>query len=138
MSRRFDYGSSVGTMDVTGRVTAHMGLIEARTLRQRALGLTGLEIDRLPSDAGVLFRGCTCVHTFGMRGPVSLIWISEAASPAATPHVVSYDAQIQPNRVIWGPRGADGVIETAPLDEVTGCEEMTDIRITREVGRNER
>lgn len=106
-------------------------LVEARTLRQRAFGLMGRELCRLPEGTGVLFRRCTCIHTFGMRGPISLTWIAEGArGPSRSAEVVSVDPCIPPNRIIWAPRGADGVIESHALQGPPRSE-IVDMRTRR-------
>ena len=127
MSPRFDMAKSIGTMAVAGRGRSETVLIEARSFRQRALGLMGRSLERLPQGAGILFRRCTCVHTFGMRGAISLTWIrEETGGPARTIKAVSIDAAVPPNRIVWGPRGATGVVEAHPVDR---CEELIDERL---------
>ena len=94
------------------RGAARSLLVEARTIRQRALGLMGRWLQRLPQGTGILFPSCTCVHTFGMRGSISLTWIREEnGGPGRTIKAVSIDAAVPPNRIVWGPRGATGVVE---------------------------
>lgn len=117
----------IGTMAVAGRGRSEVLLIEARSFRQRALGLMGRWLQRLPQGTGILFPSCTCVHTFGMRGSISLTWIREEnGGPGRTIKAVSIDAAVPPNRIVWGPRGATGVVEAHPVDR---CEELIDERL---------
>lgn len=119
MRERFDMSDRIGVMRRGPERHGEVFLVEARTIRQRALGLMGRELQRLPRDAGVLFSRCSCIHTFGMRGPISLTWIREEVGwPGRTIEEVSIDASVPPNRIVWGPRGATGVIEAheCPVD----------------------
>ncbi len=126
MRPRFDISDSVGTMRVPRRGGSEIALIAARSPRQRLMGLMGRELQRLPRDAGILFSRCTCIHTFGMRGPISLTWVrEEGRGPDRRIDAVSMDASVPPNRVVWGPRGATGVVESHPADR---SEELEDER----------
>lgn len=112
MTRRFEAAEEVGAMAPFGPGGGELRLVEARTFRQRALGLTGRALGGLPMGTGVFFARCTCVHTFGMRGDISLTWVRESRDGARRViEAVSRDARIPPNRIVWGPRGATGVIE---------------------------
>lgn len=127
MIPRFDIAKSIGSMAVAAPGRSETLLIEAISFRQRALGLMGRWLQRLPQGTGVLFTRCTCVHTFGMRGPISLTWIrEEVGGPERTIKAVSIDASVPPNRIVWGPRGATGVVEARPVDR---CEELIDERL---------
>lgn len=127
MNPRFDMAKSIGTMAVAGRGRSETLLIEARSLRQRALGLMGRWLECLPQGTGILFTSCTCIHTFGMRGSISLTWIREENGKSGrTIKAVSIDAAVPPNRIVWGPRGTTGVVEAHPVDR---CEELIDERL---------
>lgn len=128
MTRRFEAAEEVGAMAPFGPGGGELRLVEARTLRQRALGLTGRALGGLPMGTGVLFGRCTCVHTFGMRGGISLTWVRESRDGARRViEAVSRDARIPPNRIVWGPRGATGVIEGPVLGPE--CEDIGGTRI---------
>lgn len=114
---RFDYRESVGYELPAPSVTSparRIFVVQARTLAQRGFGLMGAELGHMPEGHGVLIDRCSCVHTLGMRGPIALIWVGPATTEGVRP-VISIDSSVPPGRFVAGPRGASGVIETAPF-----------------------
>lgn len=113
---RFDYDAGEKMrLESADRPSRSLRVARAETLAQRALGLMGAALDALPGDGAVLFDRCRCVHTFGMAGPISLVWVGPAGPDGSRP-VISVDASIPPLRVIAGPRGAAGVLEMHAQD----------------------
>ena len=117
---RFDYESARKYgLERPGAPLIDLRIVEARGLLQRGLGLVGREADRLPEGCGILFDGCRSVHTFGMRAPISLIWLGPVEDDGAR-RVVSLDSSVPPNRVAFAPRGACAVIERAAIENEGG------------------
>jgi uncharacterized protein len=84
-------------------------VVVARSFRVR---LRGLALRRTPPGYALLIPRCRCVHTFGMRFSLDLIWFDEAG------RVVAIDRRVPPGRVI-ARRGAWAVLESpAGLDIV--------------------
>lgn len=111
---RFDYAAAEPMRLASPSSSLGVRAVRAETTAQRALGLTGAELARLPADGAVLFDRCQCVHTFGMRGPIALAWIGREREDGSR-EIVSIDASIPPRRVVAGPRGAVGVLEMNPM-----------------------
>ena len=63
----------------------------AATRSSRLLGLALL--DRDDAGPGLLIPRCRCVHTFGMRFPLELVFLDAAAQP------VSVRRRVPPRRV---------------------------------------
>jgi uncharacterized protein len=74
----------------------------ARGLRARALGLSHLPRER--AGAGLLIPRCSCVHTFGMRFALDLVFLDRAGRAFAVRRGV-------PRRRLAWRRGADAVLE---------------------------
>jgi len=53
----------------------------ATTFRARLLGLAGLDRER--AGGGLLIPRCSCVHTFGMRFRLDLVFLDEAGRAVA-------------------------------------------------------
>ena len=79
-------------------------LMAAETVRSRLLGLMGLPA--LDGDDALLLSPCGCIHTFGMRFPLDLVWLDAAG------RVLRVDAVVAPGRV-RGCRRARAVVETS-------------------------
>jgi uncharacterized membrane protein (UPF0127 family) len=79
-------------------------LVEARTSRARRRGLARL--DSLPADHALLIPRCPSIHTFGMRFPLDLIWLTKDGS------VARVDRAVPPRRMRLCAR-ARSVVETA-------------------------
>jgi uncharacterized protein len=80
----------------------------ATTRSARLLGLARL--DRLDAGEGLLLPDCRCVHTFGMRFPLDLIFLD------ADGRVIELRREVPPRRVVRC-RAADSVLELpAPAD----------------------
>jgi uncharacterized protein len=75
----------------------------ARGLRARLLGLALLRPER--AGPGLLIRRCRCVHTFGMRFAINLVFLD------AEGRAIRSVCGVSPGRVI-SCRGADAVLET--------------------------
>ena len=120
MTGRFDYAaaSEAEAEARRGRGVRAIRVVEARTYRQRAAGLAMGELGRLPDDVSVLFDRCTCIHTFGMAGPISIAWLGpEEHDAEGRPmrRVIAVDSSVPPNRVLFGPRGTCAAMESHPL-----------------------
>jgi uncharacterized membrane protein (UPF0127 family) len=74
----------------------------ATTRLSRLLGLALL--DRPAAGPGLLLPRCRCVHTFGMRFPLRLVFLDEAARP------VSVRDRVPPRRIA-SERRARAVLE---------------------------
>jgi uncharacterized membrane protein (UPF0127 family) len=70
--------------------------------RARLLGLAHLSRER--AGAGLLIPGCACVHTFGMRFALDLVFLDAAGE------VLAVHRAVGPRRLRWR-RGADAVLE---------------------------
>src|SRR2546423_10657317 len=91
-----------------------MEVVVARSFRTR---LVGLALRRAPPRHALLIPGCRCVHTFGMRFALDLVWLD------ARGRVVGVDLAVPPNRVV-ARRGARAVLEApAGLDIVAAVAE---------------
>jgi uncharacterized protein len=77
-------------------------VVVARSFRRR---LRGLALRRGPPGYALLIPRCRCVHTFGMRFALDLVWFG------ADGRVVAIDRRVPPNRVV-ARRGAWAVLET--------------------------
>jgi uncharacterized membrane protein (UPF0127 family) len=80
----------------------------AATRTARLLGLALL--DREAAGPGLLIPRCRCVHTFGMRFALRLVFLDESARPVSVRH------RVPPRRLAFE-RGAWGVLEV-PAEEV--------------------
>lgn len=127
MTERFDYAAAAAAGARRGHSISPLRLVEAKTYRQRAAGLALGELDRLPPGTAVLFDRCTCIHTFGMTGPISVAWLGPEERDAegrAERKVLAVDASVPPCRVLFGPRGARAAMESHPLpSEAEACDE---------------
>jgi uncharacterized protein len=86
-----------------------MEVVVARSFRRR---LRGLALRRRPPGYALLIPRCRCVHTFGMRFALDLVWFG------ADGGVVAVDRRVPPNRVV-ARRRAWAVLEApAGLDIV--------------------
>ena len=74
----------------------------ARGLRARLLGLAFL--DREQAGDGLLIPRCACVHTFGMRFPLDLLFLDEQGAP------LTFRRHVPPRRVVFA-RGAAATLE---------------------------
>jgi uncharacterized protein len=84
-------------------------VVVARSFQSRLLGLA---LRREPPGHALLIPRCRCVHTFGMRFSLDLIWFDRRG------RVVAVDRRVAPNRVVRR-RGAWAVLEVpAGLDIV--------------------
>src|SRR2546423_5536087 len=79
-----------------------MEVVVARSFRRR---LRGLALRRGPPGYALLIPRCRCVHTFGMRFALDLVWFG------ADGRVVAIDRRVPPHRVV-ARRGAWAVVET--------------------------
>src|SRR5438046_710370 len=79
-----------------------MEVVVARSFRRR---LRGLALRRGPPGYALLIPRCRCVHTFGMRFALDLVWFG------ADGRVLAIDRRVPPNRVV-ARRGAWAVLET--------------------------
>jgi len=70
--------------------------------RSRLLGLARLR--REEAGEGLLIPRCACVHTFGMRFPLDLVFLGPDGLP------VDVRLRVPPRRVAWR-RGAVAVLE---------------------------
>jgi uncharacterized protein len=70
--------------------------------RARALGLSYLDL--ADAGTGLLIPRCPCVHTFGMRFALDLIFLAPDGAPCSVRH------KVPPRRVAWDRRAA-AVIE---------------------------
>ena len=73
----------------------------AVTRRARLLGLALL--DRADAGKGLLIPQCRCVHTFGMRFALDLVFLDDAGAPLET-------RMVAPRRIARC-RGAEAVLE---------------------------
>jgi uncharacterized protein len=86
-----------------------MEVVVARSFRSR---LRGLALRPAPPGHALLIPRCRCVHTFGMRFALDLVWFGRDG------RVVAIDRRVPPNRVV-ARRGAWAVLEApAGLDIV--------------------
>lgn len=70
--------------------------------------LLGLLPERAPDERrGLLIRPCRQVHTFGMRFPIDVVFLSGG-------HVVHIEHTMRPGRVSRYVKEADSVLEIAP------------------------
>jgi uncharacterized membrane protein (UPF0127 family) len=81
----------------------------AMSRRARLFGLTLLS--RRAAGPGLLLPGCRCVHTFGMRFALDLVFLDRNL------HAVSLRRAVPPGRFAFG-RGAHAVLEL-PAGEAT-------------------
>jgi uncharacterized protein len=63
----------------------------AATRGSRLLGLAHLDLDA--AGPGLFLPRCRCVHTFGMRFALDLIFLGEASQPVSVRH------QVPPRRI---------------------------------------
>lgn len=86
----------------------------ARSFRRRLLGLA---LRRVPPASALLIPRCRCVHTFGMRFELDLVWLDVGG------RVLGVDRRVPPNRIRARP-GAWAVLEApAGLDIVAAVAE---------------
>jgi uncharacterized membrane protein (UPF0127 family) len=77
-------------------------VLHARRFDERFLGL--LQDRRLPAEAGFFLSSCKLIHTFGMKRPIDVVFVSALGVVCAVrPHV-------RPGRIV-GCLEAHGVIE---------------------------
>src|SRR4051794_12617892 len=89
-------------------------VLVARSFRRRLLGLA---LRRTPPGHALLIPRCSCVHTFGMRFALDLVWLDSAG------RVLAVDRGVPPNRVV-ARRGAQALLEApAGLDIVAAVAE---------------
>lgn len=74
----------------------------ASSCRARLLGLSRL--DREGGGPGLLIPRCSCVHTFGMRFALDLVFLDRAGRPC------SVRLALPPRRIAWD-RRASAVLE---------------------------
>lgn len=74
----------------------------ATGFRARLLGLAHLPAER--AGVGLLIPRCACVHTFGMRFALDLVFLDRAG------RVLSVRRDVAPRRLAWQ-RGACAVLE---------------------------
>jgi uncharacterized membrane protein (UPF0127 family) len=72
----------------------------------RAVGLLGRK--ELPEGRGLWIRPCRSIHTFFMRFPIDVAYLSSDHT------VVKISARLRPFRLSVGGRGADSVLELPP------------------------
>ena len=87
-----------------------MEVVIARSLRRR---LVGLALRRAPPGYALLIPRCRCVHTFGMRFALDLVWF------APDGRVLAVDRRVPPNRVV-ARRGAWAVLEASAALDIVG------------------
>jgi uncharacterized membrane protein (UPF0127 family) len=89
-------------------------VVIARSFRARLLGLA---LRRSPPGYALLIPRCRCVHTFGMRFALDLVWLD------ADGQVLAVDRRVGPGRMV-ARRGAWAVLEApAGLDIVAAVAE---------------
>jgi hypothetical protein len=81
----------------------------ARRFTARLLGLGHLPRER--AGAGLLIPRCACVHTFGMRFPLDLVFLDRSG------RVLAVRRGVPPRRVAWH-RGAHAVLELPQGGEI--------------------
>ena len=74
-------------------------VLTADTFRARLLGLALLRTPP-PPGCGLLLRRCSCVHTFGMRFALDLVFYDDSGNP------IRIDRSVPPNRVKREPKAA--------------------------------
>jgi len=77
----------------------------AITFSQRFIGL--LKHDSLEKDQALLIPRCRSIHTMFMSFPIDAIWLDNSGT------IIRIDADLQPFRLISGPRAATMVLELA-------------------------
>lgn len=77
----------------------------AVTVRSRVLGLALLEPGR--AGPGLLLPDCRSVHTFGMRFPLTLVFLDRALG------VLRTEPEVEPGRILYE-RRARAVLELVP------------------------
>src|SRR5215218_6125469 len=85
-----------------------MEVVIARSFRARLLGLA---LRRAPPRHALLIPRCRCVHTFGMRFALDLVWLD------ADGQVLAVDRRVGPGRVVVR-RGAWAVLEAPASLEI--------------------
>ena len=90
VARRRDGAARLGALPARD-LPGGLRLAEARTPAARMKGLAGL--DALPADLALRLLRCRSVHTFGMRFPLDLIWLSGDGEP------VRVDRAVPPRRM---------------------------------------
>jgi hypothetical protein len=73
----------------------------AHSLRSR---LVGLALRRVPPPHALLIPRCSCIHTFGMRFALDLVWLD------AQGRLLAVDRGVRPGRIV-ARRGARAVLE---------------------------
>lgn len=81
----------------------------ARGYWQRMLGLMGQR--GLPRACGLLFSRCSSIHTYWMRFPIDVVWLSAPLADGRTMGVTRLDRSIPRGRVSIAPKGTWGVLE---------------------------
>jgi uncharacterized protein len=74
----------------------------AESFRSRLLGLAGLRCEQ--AGPGLLIPRCACVHTFGMRFELDLVFLD------ADDRALALFVRVPPGRLAWH-RGAAAVLE---------------------------
>ena len=101
-------------------------LAERFALRLR--GLAGLDPDAL---VPLLFPRCRSLHTFGMRGPIDVVWLT------GDWEVASVEPEVPPSRILRAPRrtAGAGALELTAGD-AAGLGLATGARLARREGRS--
>jgi uncharacterized membrane protein (UPF0127 family) len=81
------------------------GGLRVAEARSRAARMRGLaRLDEMPPQLALHIPRCRSVHTFTMRFPLDLIWLSKDGEP------IRVDRAVPPRRLKWCPR-ARAVVE---------------------------
>jgi len=99
--------------DLPSAVVLGRELPVAASHRARLLGLAHL--DRQRAGPGLLLRRCSCVHTFGMRFALDLVFLDRDGRPR------SFRRAVPPRRIAWD-RGASAVLELPCRGAMTASE----------------
>lgn len=84
------------------RLPGGLRVFSACPLRARLLGLALL--DHVPADCALLIPACSCVHTFGMRFPLDLVFLDREG------RAVRIERRVAPRRFVRC-RAAAAVLE---------------------------
>lgn len=85
----------------------HLGQIpEAHSTWERSRGLIGREAGEI--GRGLLIARCRCVHTFGMRCALDLVFVDDRR------RVVAVRSEVPPWRVVFGGWSARHTVELPP------------------------
>ena len=92
-------------------------LLQARTLWERAAGLLALPI--LRAGDALWLEPCGSIHTWGMRYPIDVLFLSRDL------RVLAVWRHVRPWRIAWAPRGTHVAVEL--LSGGAACVERGDI-----------